>query len=237
MFVEMLAPEQHLRKVTIPEARALQRHLRDLVVERDEIGEIRFVAGVDISGIRTSEPAAGAAILLSFPDLRLVERSIVEGTLEFPYVPGLLSFREAPLMLEALRGLETEPDIVIVEGHGRAHPRGLGIASHVGLILGRPTIGFAKSRLVGHYDEPASEAGSMSSLVHKGEVVGTVLRTKERVKPVFVSIGNMITLSTAVDIVARCTVPGHRLPEPIRLAHLAAGEARVKLGSKTGDRD
>ncbi len=226
-----------MRKVTIQEARALQRHLSNLVVECDKIGEIRFIAGVDISGIRTSEPAAGAAILLSFPDLRLVERSIVEGTLEFPYVPGLLSFREAPLMLEALRGLKTEPDIVIVEGHGKAHPRGLGIASHVGLIVGKPTIGFAKSRLVGHYDEPAAEAGSMSPLMHKGEVVGTVLRTKDWVKPVFVSVGNMITLPAAVDIVARCTVHGQRLPEPIRLAHIAAGEAREKLGSKTGDRD
>lgn len=237
MFVEMLAPELYLRKVTIQEARALQRHLRDLVVECDKIGEIRFVAGVDISGVRTSEPAAGAAILLSFPDLQLVEWSIVEGTLEFPYIPGLLSFREAPLMLEALRGLKTEPDIVIVEGHGKAHPRGLGIASHIGLIVGKPTIGFAKSRLVGHYEEPASEAGSASPLVHKGELVGTVLRTKDRVKPVFVSVGNMITLPAAVDIVARCTVPGHRLPEPIRLAHISAGEAREKLGSKTGDRD
>lgn len=237
MCIEMLAPELHLQKVTIQEARALQSHLRNLVVEFDRIGEIRFVAGVDVSGLRSSEPAAGAAILLSFPDLRLVERSIAEGALEFPYIPGFLSFREAPLMLEALRGLKTEPDIVIVEGHGKAHPRGLGIASHLGLIVGKPTIGFAKSRLVGHYDEPADDAGSTSPLVHKGELVGTVLRTKGRVKPVFVSVGNMITLPAAVDIVARCTVPGQRLPEPIRLAHLAAGEAREKLGSKTDDRD
>jgi deoxyribonuclease V len=228
----MLAPESILRKATVQEARAIQRYLRDQVVEREEIGEIRFVAGVDISGVRTSEPAAGAAILLSFPDLRLVEQSIVEGTLEFPYIPGFLSFREAPLMLQALRGLGTEPDVVIVEGHGKAHPRGLGIASHLGLIIGKPTIGFAKSRLVGHYDEPAEVAGSSTPLVHKGEVVGTVLRTKHKVKPVFVSVGNMITLSAAVDIVARCTVPGQRLAEPIRLAHIAAGETREKIGSK-----
>ena len=221
--------------VTIQEARALQTHLRDLVVECDEIGEVRYIAGVDISGVRGTEPAAGAAILLSFPELRLVERSIVEGNLVFPYIPGFLSFREAPLMLEALRSLKIEPDVVIVEGHGKAHPRGLGIASHLGLILEKPTIGFAKSRLVGHYDEPASNAGSSSRLVHKGEIVGTVLRTKDRVKPVFVSVGNMITLAAAVDIVARSTSPGHRLPEPIRLAHIAAGEARKRLENKTGD--
>jgi deoxyribonuclease V len=232
LLVEMLALEESLRKVTLQEARTLQRHLRDLVVECEEIGEVRFVAAVDISGLRGNGPAAGAAILVSFPDLRVVEQSIVEGVLEFPYVPGFLSFREAPLMLEALRGLKTEPDVVIVEGHGKAHPRGLGIASHLGLILGKPTIGLAKSRLVGHFDEPSVEAGSASPLVHKGEVVGKVLRTKAMVKPVFVSVGNMISLPAAVDIVTRCTVPGQRLPEPLRLAHIAAGAAREKIGEQ-----
>lgn len=233
----MLAPELLLRKVTIQEARLLQEQLRDLVVECETIGEVRLVAGVDISGIHSRGTATGAAILLSFPDLQLVEQSAVEGSLEFPYVPGFLSFREAPLMLEALRSLKNEPDVVIVEGHGKAHPRGMGIASHLGLILGKPTIGFAKSRLVGQFEPPGEDSGSVSPLAYKGDIVGTVLRTKSRVKPVFVSVGNMISLPVAVDIVARCTLPGQRLPEPIRLAHISAVTARERLGSNTDDRD
>ncbi len=229
MSVEMLTPESLLGNVSLSEARTIQRHLRDQVVESEPEGEVRFVAGVDISGLRGNDPAAGAAILISFPSLEWVEQEIAEGTLDFPYVPGFLSFREAPLMLKALRMLQTEPDVVIVEGHGRAHPRGLGIASHLGLILGKPTIGFAKSKLVGHHDGPAEDAGATAPLLHNGGVVGTVVRTKAHVKPVFVSVGHMITLPTAVDVVLRCTRPGQRLPEPIRLAHLAAGAARKEL--------
>lgn len=227
----MLPPEHRLEGPTIAEARAIQSQLRELVVECETLGEIRYVAGVDISGVHSEGPATGAAILLSFPDLELVEERVVEGRLEFPYVPGFLSFREAPLMMDALRALRIEPDVVIVEGHGKAHPRGLGIASHLGLILAKPTIGFAKSRLVGHFDEPGLEAGATAPLVLKGEMVGTVVRTKSGVKPVFVSVGNMITLPAAVDTVLRCTRNKQRLPEPIRLAHLAAGAARRELGS------
>lgn len=218
--------------VTLEQAAELQLRLRDLVVEEGEPADARLVAGVDISGLHGDGPAVGAAILLSLPDLEMADRALVEGTLRFPYVPGFLSFREAPLMLEALRRLSPAPDLVIVEGHGRAHPRGLGIASHVGLILGRPTIGFAKSRLVGRYEEPGPEAGSTSPLLRDGAVIGSVIRTKTGVKPVFVSVGHMISLPAAVDTVLRCTLPGQRLPEPIRLAHLAAGEARKRLESK-----
>lgn len=218
--------------VTLEQAAELQLRLRDLVVEEGEPADARLVAGVDISGLHGDGPAVGAAILLSLPDLEMADRALVEGTLRFPYVPGFLSFREAPLMLEALRRLSPVPDLVIVEGHGRAHPRGLGIASHVGLILGRPTIGFAKSRLVGRYEEPGPEAGSTSPLLRDGAVIGSVIRSKTRVKPVFVSVGHMISLPAAVDTVLRCTLPGQRLPEPIRLAHLAAGEARKRLESK-----
>jgi deoxyribonuclease V len=231
----MARSENGLGTVSIAEARAIQNQLKGLVVECEQVGEINHVAGVDISGVHSQGPATGAAILLSLPDLRLLEQNVVEGELEFPYVPGFLSFREAPLMLEALRALRTEPDVVIVEGHGKAHPRGLGIASHLGLILGRPTIGFAKSRLIGHFDEPGSEAGSTSPLTHKGEVLGAVVRTKSNVKPVFVSVGHLIGLTAAVDIVLRCTAGKQRLPEPIRLAHIAAGSARMELGSKDLD--
>lgn len=213
----------HPWAITIDEARALQQRLGKLVVETNQLGEINFVAGVDISEVRATGNAKAAAVLLSFPDLDPMEESSAQGPLEFPYVPGFLSFREAPLMLEALRKLRKEPDIILVDGQGRAHPRRLGLASHLGLVLDKPTIGCAKSRLIGEYGELGCEAGSTAPLVDKGEVIGTVLRTKRGVKPLFVSVGHRVSLATAVNLVMRSTLPGRRLPEPTRLAHLAAG--------------
>lgn len=215
---------QHPWKITIEEARAIQKQLSELVVETDQLEEIRFVAGIDLSGVRAGGNATAAAVLLSFPELQRVEESKVQGPLEFPYVPGFLSFREAPLMLEALRGLRTEPDLILVDGQGRAHPRRLGIASHLGLIVDKPTIGCAKSRLVGQYSELPDEVGATSPLIDRGEVVGVALRTKRGAKPLFVSVGHKVSLSTAVDLVLRCTLPGQRLPEPTRQAHFVAGE-------------
>ncbi len=216
---------RHPWNVGIEEARALQKRLAGLVVETDRLGEISFVAGVDLSGVRPSlGKATAAAILLSFPELQRVDESRVQGPLEFPYVPGYLSFREAPLMLEALRGLRRDPDLILADGQGRAHPRRLGIASHLGLIADKPTIGCGKSILVGEYGELAQERGATAPLVHRGEVVGMALRTRSGAKPLFVSVGHRISLLTAVDLVMRCTLPGQRLPEPIRQAHDAAGE-------------
>lgn len=210
-------------KVTLEEARALQTRLSQAVVQTDQLGEVHFVAGVDLSGVRSTGNATAAAVLLTFPQLEPVEESRVRGPLEFPYISGYLSFREAPLMLEALRGLRTEPDLILVDGQGTAHPRRLGIASHLGLILDKPTIGCAKSRLVGTHRELGTEAGESVPLVDRDEVIGTVLRTKRGVRPIFVSVGHRISLETAVDLVKRCTLPGNRLPEPTRLAHIAAG--------------
>ena len=215
----------HPWRISLDEARALQQQLCGLVVETDRLEGIRLVAGVDISGVKAAGSATAAAVLLSYPDLRLVEESRTQGPLEFPYIPGFLSFREAPLMLEALRGLKAEPDLVLVDGQGRAHPRRLGIASHLGLILDKPTIGCAKSRLVGQYSDPADEVGATSPLVDRGEIVGVALRTKKGAKPIFVSVGHRISLRLAVEIVMRCTLPGQRIPEPTRLAHIAAGRA------------
>lgn len=219
---EVAGPVLHPWKIDLDEARALQRRLSELVVETDQFGEIRFVAGVDISGVRAAGNATAAAVLLSFPDLKLLEESSAQGPLEFRYVPGFLSFREAPLMLETLGRLQREPDLILVDGQGRAHPRRLGIASHLGLILDKPTIGCAKSRLVGKYGELGTEAGATTPLVDKGEVVGVVLRTKQGAKPIFVSVGHKVSLGTAVQMVMRYTLPGQRLPEPTRLAHIAA---------------
>ncbi len=219
----MIGTVQHPWDITIDEARALQERMSGLVEGSDQFGEIRLVAGIDLSGVRASGKATAAAVLLSFPQLEWLEESRVMGPLPFPYVPGFLSFREAPLMIEALRGLKREPDLILVDGQGRAHPRRLGIASHLGLILDRPTIGCAKSRLVGRYEEPGDERGSFSPLIDRGETVGAVLRTRPGTKPIFVSVGHRVSLATAVDLVMRCTRPGQRIPEPTRQAHIVAG--------------
>lgn len=213
----------HRWNLSITEAAELQRSLRGLVVEEDRLGPVRFVAGVDLSGVKSAGTVTAAAVLLTLPSLEPVEESLVRGVLEFPYLPGFLSFREAPLMMEAVRGLSRQPDLLVVDGQGRAHPRGLGIACHLGLLLDIPAIGCAKSRLVGRHDDPAPEAGSRTPLVYRGGTIGTVLRTKERVKPVFISVGHRVSLDTAVELALRCTHPGQRLPEPTRQAHLSAG--------------
>ena len=218
-----MGPIEHSWKIGLEEAKAVQQQLSELVDETDRLGEICFVAGIDLSGVRSSGKATAAAVLLSFPELQLVEECRVEGALEFPYISGFLSFREAPLMLEALSRLRRQPDLILVDGQGRAHPRGLGIACHVGLMMDKPAIGCAKSRLVGQFSEPGEQVGATSPLVYRGEVVGMVLRTKTRVKPIFVSVGHKISLAKAVDLVLRCTLPGQRIPEPTRQAHLLAG--------------
>jgi deoxyribonuclease V len=147
---------------------------------------------------------------------------VAQGRLELPYIPGLLSFRESPLVLAACRKITISPDLIMVDGQGIAHPRRLGIASHLGLLLGKTTIGCAKSRLYGSHLMPAEESGSYTELVDKGEVIGAALRTKNGVKPLFISTGHKISLENAVYWVMRCC-RGYRLPEPTRLAHLAAG--------------
>ncbi len=182
----------------------------------------RYIAGVDISVNRFSKTGTGAVVVLTFPALRVAEIQVVTDRINFPYVPGLLSFREAPLLLAAFEKLKLKPDIVMVDGQGVAHPRRFGIASHLGLLLGIPTIGCAKSRLCGEHDTPDVKAGSFAELKDGGKVIGAVLRTRYNVKPLYVSIGHMIDLPDAVKWVMACC-RGYRLPEPTRLAHQAAG--------------
>jgi len=165
--------------------------------------------------------ATGAVVILNYPELRLVETKIVNGRLDFPYVPGLLSFRESPLVLAACEKLMVIPDLILVDGQGVAHPRRMGLASHLGLFLNTPTIGCAKSRLCGEDKVPGAEPGSHAELVDRGEIIGAALRTKLGVKPVYVSIGHKVDLPTAIHWVLECC-RGYRLPEPARLAHLAA---------------
>ena len=212
----------HDWQVSGEQARVIQRKLAIEVSRVYESGNPRYIAGVDISVNRAKGEAIGAVVVLSYPRIEIVEARVVRGKLEFPYIPGLLSFREAPLILEACRKLQITPDLFIVDGQGIAHPRRLGLASHLGILLDIPTIGCAKSCLCGEYQLPGDSCGSHSDLVDGEEVIGAVLRTKTGVKPVYVSIGHKVDLQNAVRWVLECC-RGYRLPEPSRLAHLAAG--------------
>jgi len=204
-------------------ARALQDQWRDRVQPTGSVGDVRWIAGVDVAFPAQGSVSRGAAVLLRHPDLLPVAGSVAELPTRFPYVPGLLSFRELPALLAALEGLPETPDLILVDGQGIAHPRRLGVASHLGVVLDRPTIGVAKSVLCGSYTEPGPEAGQQSPLLHRGKVIGAVLRTRRNVRPVIVSPGHRVGLQEAVGFVQSC-LRGYRLPEPTRLADKLAGD-------------
>jgi deoxyribonuclease V len=180
------------------------------------------VAGIDV-GLR-SGVARAAVVVCSLDDLHIIEQVIVERPVTFPYVPGLLSFREAPVILAALAQLGARPDVLLFDAQGLAHPRRLGLASHVGVLLNWPSIGCAKSRLCGVAQEPPTARGGRCPLIDQGEVVGSVVRTRMGVRPVYVSAGHRVSLETAVDLVLHCG-SGYRLPEPTRWAHRYASSA------------
>jgi deoxyribonuclease V len=203
----------------------VQEKLRARVVEEDQFGEVRFVAGADMAFDPATDMAFAGVIVYQFPELEEVERSMARRQLRFPYVPGLLSFRESPVLMAAFARLETEPDLVLIDGHGRAHPRRFGIACHFGVIFDRPTIGCAKSRLVGGHREPGKKAGAMSPLLLEGERVGVVLRTRDNVRPIYVTVGHRVSLDSAVNLVRRC-LDGYRIPKPTREADRYVRELR-----------
>jgi len=217
----------HLRDIhpwdlTPAEAIALQRELAPLIVLKGDPGDVRLVAAADIAFVQrtrgwTGGRARAAVVLMSYPEMALIEHHVIESPVQFPYVPGLLSFREIPALALVLAMLSRTPDLLLVDGQGIAHPRRFGLAAHVGLLAGIPTIGCAKSRLCGEAAEPAPGRGSTCDLVDEGEVIGLVVRTKAAVKPLYVSVGNLIGLREAAGWVLRLA-PTHRLPEPIRLA-------------------
>jgi deoxyribonuclease V len=216
---------------------AFQQRLRGLVVTSGAVRSPCRVAGVDVSydfvstrfskRKKASEKLYAAVVVLELPSLRVVESVGVAGRAEFPYVPGLLSFREIPPLLKAFRKLRTTPDAVLVDGQGIAHPRRCGLASHLGLVLDLPAVGCAKSRLIGEYREPATRRGSASDLLDGGEVIGRVVRTRDGVAPLFVSVGHKISLDAAVALVLECA-PRFRLPETTRQAHTLVNQLRSR---------
>ena len=218
----MRVERRHGWQVSVAQAMDIQQRLAGQVSTSGEVITVRYIAGVDISAPKASGVATGAVVVLSYPELRVVETKIASGRLAFPYIPGLLSFRESPLILAACQELTLTPDLILVDGQGIAHPRRMGLASHLGLLLNTPTVGCAKSRLCGGHGEPGSEPGSYAELLDRGEVIGAALRPKSGVKPIYVSIGHKVDLQTAIGWVLKCGCD-YRLPEPARLAHLAAG--------------
>ncbi|MCK5011449.1 MAG: deoxyribonuclease V, partial [Deltaproteobacteria bacterium] len=207
----------HSWDVTPKEAIKIQTDLRKRIVRRDTFDEIRVVAGADVSFDKKKNEGYGGVITYSFPELNEIERKGARKKLTFPYIPGLLTFREAPVLLEAFASLKIEPDLILFDGQGLAHFRRMGLATHMGILLNKPTIGCAKSRLIGTFEEPGEDVGCYSTLLDSGETVGTVLRTRKRVHPIFVSQGNMISLETSIEIVLKC-VDGYRIPKPTREA-------------------
>ena len=211
----------HCWDVSVSEAKEIQRSLAGRVEREGKIGMPELIAGVDISGADRSGKSRGAVVVLCYPSMEMVERSVVEMEVVFPYVPGFLSFREMPLILAACERIESTPDLFIADAQGVAHPRRLGLASHLGLVLGVPTVGCAKSVLCGRHGDLGDDPGDRAPLIDGGETVGAALRTRRGVKPVYVSVGHKIDLNEACRWVLACC-RGYRLPEPTRLAHKAA---------------
>ncbi len=215
--VRDLEPIRHRWNVTPAEAIEIQEKLRHLVITEDRLPPIRRIGGVDVHFGRDGRMSLASVAVLSFPELRLEEHALAGLPVTFPYLPGLLSFRELPPVLAALARLSALPDLLLCDGQGLAHPRRFGMACHLGVIAGVPTIGVAKTRLVGSHSELPQERGSWAPLCDRGEIVGAALRTQARVKPLFVSVGHRVSLTTAIRLVLACA-PRYRLPETTRIA-------------------
>lgn len=225
--------KMHTWDVTPKQAIALQKQLAHQVTQGKLLKKPRFIAGADAAFSRDGQYCIAAVVLWDMQSRGVIEEHVAQCKLLFPYIPGLLSFREAPAVIAALEKLSKTPDVVMYDGQGLAHPRRFGIACHIGVLLDLPTIGCAKSRLIGEYDEPELTRGSSTPLMHKGERIGTVLRTRDKVRPLFISIGHKIDLATAEQIVLDCSA-GFRLPEPTRLADRRVAAAK---GNRCQTRD
>jgi len=216
----------HPWEVTPAEGKRVQNEWREKISTTWEPIDVKRVAGVDVG--MEGEMTRAAVVVLSYPELSPLDQSLAQVPVTMSYIPGLLAFREAPAILAACEKVTSEPDLLIFDGQGLAHPRHFGIASHVGMILDKPSIGCAKSRLWGSHHEPPNEVGSYAHLYDGEEIIGAVLRTKTGVQPVYVSIGHKIDLPTAIQFVLSCC-RGYRLPEPIRFAHRVAEGEKMKI--------
>ncbi len=212
--------------ITPQEAVEMQKELRQQLRLQPLQKEIKTIAGADISFNKYSTTVYAGIVVMHFPSLQVIETSGITDETSFPYIPGLLAFREVPALSKAWENLNTKPDVLVLDGHGIAHPRRMGIAAHFGVVMQTPTLGCAKSLLTGKYVEPGMEAGSVSDLFHKNELIGKVLRTKKNVKPVFISPGNKISMEQSLQIILQC-VRKYRIPEPTRMAHNYVNELRV----------
>lgn len=207
----------HSWNLTPESAIDLQQKLRTKVIAKDRLDAVQYIAGIDVGYEENNTISRSAVAVLSFPDLQLQETAIARCTTPFPYIPGLLSFREVPVVLEALEKLRIVPNLLLCDGQGYAHPRRFGLACHLGVLTHLPAIGVAKSRFIGEHEELPSLRGSWQPLISEGETIGAVLRTQTDIKPIYVSVGHRISLLTAIDFVLRCT-PNYRLPETTRQA-------------------
>jgi deoxyribonuclease V len=225
-----MATDTHSWTVDASEARRIQGEIREKLVSESGVAldEIRVVAGVDNAYHLKGDPpmAFAALVVLTFPGMETIEVVYGRAPVTFPYVPGLLTFREGPAILDAFRQVAVQPDVVLFDGQGIAHPRRVGIAAHMGVVLDMPTVGVAKSRLTGSYEEPPDRTGAWTPLIDRGELVGAVLRTRTGHAPLFVSPGNRMDVEMAVEIVMACHRDNHFLPEPTRLAHDLVTEYR-----------
>ncbi|MET3878383.1 deoxyribonuclease V [Chitinophaga sp. OAE865] len=216
-------------ELTVPQATIIQKELKDTVKITPYNGPLNYVAGADISFNKFSTTVYAGIVMMEFPSMKPVGYSLVKKEVLFPYVPGFLAFREVPALLDAWAQLPLKPDILVVDGHGIAHPRRMGIASHFGVLAQQPSIGSAKKKLFGMYEEPGMEKGSYTPLTDKqGQQLGNVLRSKSNVKPVFVSPGHLIDVPGSTEILMQC-IKGYRLPEPTRLAHNAVNQFRTGI--------
>ena len=215
----------HPWDVTYSEAVKIQEQLKGKVILGKIASSPNYVAGLDVSYEKGTHRVWAGAVVLGFPDLAVIEKRWVEREVSFPYIPGLLSFREIPALLDVLSKIKVEPDVIFCDGQGVAHPRGLGIASHLGVILKRPSIGCAKSRLVGDHDPVGEMKGDYSYLRYGGKVIGAVMRTRQGVKPLFISPGYGVMLDDCTELVLK-TCPRYKIPEPIRQAHVLVNSMR-----------
>ncbi len=211
----------HSWKVTVKEAILIQEGLKDKIILKKDFSKVETVGGGDVAYSKNGDRLFGAITVLSFHDMEVLDMATTDGKIPFPYVPGLLSFREGPILIKTFEKLKRRPDVMVFDGQGIAHPRRMGLASHIGLWLDFPAIGCAKTPLLKDFVSPALTKGSFEWIRHEGNKVGAVLRTKEKVKPLFVSPGHRIDLTTSIQLILE-SCRGFRIPEPLRRAHQAS---------------